>query len=50
MASDQAVLSCWTDDIHGLHDELRTAEVETGEIEHPLSMRPGKFRVIDPDG
>ena len=50
VAGSGGALLLLADDIHGLDDELRAAEVETGEIEHALSMRPGKSRVVDPDG
>ncbi len=50
-AADQAVLFyCWSPDVRGLHEELKTAGVDVGEITHPFYMPAGEFRVIDPDG
>ncbi len=50
-ASDQTVLFyCWADDVHGLHAELKAADVDVGEIRHPFYMPAGEFRVVDPDG
>lgn len=47
----QAVLwYVWAPDVLGLREELASAGVAVGEVEHPFYMPAGEFRVEDPDG